>query len=71
MYQHGELSPVCRVHAVDMKLLTHPWQSLLHATQALLADPNLEAAVKAAVQSLHAINDYQHGGVRKPNLMVR
>ncbi len=56
---------------VDMQLLTDPWQNLEHATQAQLADSKLEDAVKVAVKDLHAINDYRHGDIRRPNLMFR
>jgi hypothetical protein len=38
---------------VEMQLLTDPWQNLEHATQAQLADPKLEAAVKVAVKKMH------------------
>ncbi len=56
---------------VEMQLLTDPWQNLEHATQAQLADPKLEAAVKVAVKKMHAIKDYRHGDIRRPNLMFR
>ena len=56
---------------VDVQLLADPWQSLEHATQAQLADPKLEAAVKVAVKTLHVINKYRHGDIQKPNLMFR
>ena len=56
---------------VDMQLLTDPWTNLERATQAQFADPKLEEAVKVAVQELHAINDYQHGDIRRPNVMFR
>ena len=56
---------------VEVQLLTDPWQSLEHATPAQLADPKLEAAVKVAVNKLHAINKYRHGDIRKPNLIFR
>lgn len=56
---------------VNMQLLTDPWQNLEHATQAQFADPELEAAVKAALKELHAVNDYRHGDIRRPNLMFR
>ncbi len=49
---------------VEMQLLTDPWQ-------AQLADPKLEAAVKVAVKKMHAIKDYRHGDIRRPNLMFR
>ena len=39
-----------------MQLLTDPWQTLEHATQAQFANLKLEAAVKVAVKELHAIN---------------
>ncbi len=56
---------------VDMQLLTDPWQNLERATQAQFADPKLQDAVKVAVQELHAVNDYRHGDIRRPNVMFR
>ncbi len=56
---------------VDMQLLTDPWTNLERATQAQITDPKLEEAVKAAVQELHAINDYRDGDIRRPNVMFR
>ena len=56
---------------VDMQLLTDPWTNLERATSAQFADPKLEEAVKLAVQELHAINDYRHGDIRRPNVMFR
>lgn len=56
---------------VDVQRLTDRWQSLEHATQAQIADPKLEAAVKVAVKELHAINNYRHGDIRMPYLMFR
>ncbi len=54
-----------------MQLLTDPWKNLERATQAQFADAKLEEAVKVAVQELHAVNDYRHGGIRRPNVMFR
>ena len=54
-----------------MQLLTDPWQNLEHATQSQFADLELEAAVKAALKELHAVNDYRHGDIRRPNLVFR
>jgi hypothetical protein len=56
---------------VDVQRLTDRWQSLEHATQAQIADPKLEAAVKVAVKELHAINNYRHGDIRMPYLIFR
>ena len=48
-------------------------QSLARNSSACIqfADPELEAAVKAALKELHAANDYRHGDIRRPNLMFR
>ena len=56
---------------VEMEMLTDPWHSLEHATQLQLADPDLEAAVKTAVRELHAVNNYCHGDIRRPNVMFK